>query len=73
MDAPGFPRGLGRLLALDPGCGVVGQFGGAVQVELALNLFAIVFDGFDAEMEFFGDVASLFPASDELKNLEFAV
>src|ERR1051326_970122 len=72
-QAPGFPRESGRLFALDPGGGVVGQFRGAVQVELALNLFAVVFDGFDAEMEFLGDVASLFPAADELKNLEFAI
>src|SRR5207249_4453306 len=64
---------LGGNFALHPGSGVLGELARVFQIELTLNLLAIIFDRFDAQMQFVGDVARLFPLADELKDFQFTV
>src|SRR5439155_857183 len=61
------------LFPLHPGSGVMGQLGRVPEVELSLYLLAVILDGLDAQMQFLGDLAGLFPLADELEDLQFAV
>ena len=65
LSGGGFP--------LHPGGGVLGQLGGIPEVELLFDLLTVILDGFDAEMEFRRDFLGLFPAANQLKDLEFAI
>jgi len=49
------------------------EISGAFQIQFSLNLFAVVFDCFDAQMEFLGDFLGLLPTANELKHFEFAI
>src|SRR5207244_8457877 len=61
---------LGGNLALDPGRGVLGEFGGVFQIELPLNLLAIIFNGLNAQVQLIGDLPRLLPLTDQLRSEE---
>src|SRR4051812_43400507 len=52
---------------------VLDEFGGILEVELALDVLAVGFHRADAQMEFPGDLASAAALPDHAKNLELAV
>lgn len=62
LTARGYNRkkGLG-LLPLD---GVLHQFHGVFQIELFLDVRTVRFNGFDAEMKFFGNLTGAIPLAD---------
>src|SRR3954466_2708742 len=61
------------IFPLDPGRGIVGQLGSAVQAELFLYLLTVVLDRFDADVDLAGHFFRLFPSPDELKYFHFAI
>ena len=52
---------------------MLGQFDRAFQVELLLNLLAVVLDGLDAQMQLAGNLLGLLPLPDELKHLQLPI
>src|SRR5438874_4212900 len=64
---------LAMVLAPGPLDGLPNQFGAIFELQLLLQAFAIRFDGFDAEMKFFGNLAGAKTVADEFKHLKFAV
>ena len=62
-----------RVFPLDPDRGVLGKFDRALQVELLLNLLAVVLDGLDAQMQFLRDFLGLLPLPDELEHFHLPV
>src|SRR4051812_36243884 len=63
----------GRGFVVDPVESVLDQFGGILEVELALDVLAVGFNSADAQMEFPGDLASAATFPDHAKNFELAV
>ncbi len=51
----------------------MGKFSRVFQIELPLDLFAIIFDGFDAQVQFLCNIARLFPLPDQLEHFQLAV
>jgi len=49
------------------------EFGRVLEIELVLNLLAVVLDGLDAQVQFLGDFTRFLPLPDELKDLQFTV
>ena len=63
----------GGQFALNPGRCVLGQLRGVFQVELMLDLLAIVLDRLDAQMQLLGDFTGLFPLANQLEHFQFTV
>ena len=55
-----------RSLRVHPIEGVVDQFGSAFQAELALDVFAVGFDGLDAQVQFVSNLARAMPLADQV-------
>ena len=64
---------LSRLLPLYPRSCIMSQFGSAFQIKLSLNLFAVIFDGLDAQVKFRSNFAGLFPLANQLENFHFTI
>src|ERR1039458_7326726 len=62
-----------RAFPLHPGSGVLGEFPPILQVEFLLNLFAVILDGLDAQMEGAGNFLGFPPLTDELKDFQFPI
>src|SRR5437870_13298645 len=58
---------------LHPGSRVLGELTGVFQVELPFDLLAIILDGLDAQVQLVGNIARLFPLTDQLKNFQLPV
>ena len=61
------------MLRFAPLDGVLDEFRGVAEVEFLFNVGAVGFDCFDAEVEFFGDLARAVTLADQAENFEFAV
>src|SRR5689334_11293958 len=62
----------GNLFGFDPAGGVADEFGGGAEIEFFFDVAAVGVDGFEAEMEMFGDGVTVFALAKELENFEFA-
>jgi len=78
MTAKGLNRAGGRP-GSEPNCsasrndGLLEQFGAAFEVQLLFQVFAIGFDGLDAQAKFAGDLAGGETVANQLEDLQFPV
>lgn len=69
----GYDSGAGLAAIFDPAHSTTGEFGGALDGELFFDVGPVGFDGFDAEVEHFGDLTGALAFADEAEDFEFAV
>ena len=59
--------------SLHPRRGVLRQLSCVLQRELSFDLFAVILDSFNTQVEFSGDFLGFLPSPDQLEDLKLAV
>src|SRR5438046_1873384 len=63
----------GRSLRLQPARGVANQLRSTFYIQFVLDMAAVRVNGFDAQVELFGDAATVLALADQAQNFEFPV